>query len=84
MMIETDVRALLPEVPVPALVLHFAGDLAIPIRLGRALAEGLPSAEFVEVNAVDHADLSQSPEAISRIRAFCARAVENEVGRAAH
>ena len=38
MMIETDARALLPEVRVPALVLHFVGDLAIPIRLGRSLA----------------------------------------------
>ena len=83
MMIETDVRALLPEVHVPALVLHFAGDLAIPIRLGRALAEGLPSAEFVEVNAVDHADLSQSPEAIARIRAFCECAMQKEAGLAA-
>ena len=82
-MIETDVRALLPEVHVPALVLHFAGDLAIPIRLGRALAEGLPSAEFVEVNAVDHADLSQSPEAIARIRAFCECALQKEAGLAA-
>lgn len=82
MMIETDVRSLLPEVRVPALVLHFTGDLAIPIRLGRALAEGLPNAEFVEVNAVDHADLSQSPEAIERIRRFCEQA-ERKTGGAA-
>lgn len=71
MMLDTDVRALLPEIRVPALVIHFAGDLAVPIRLGRALAEGLPNAEFVEINAVDHGDLSQSPEAIDRIRRFC-------------
>ncbi len=74
MMIETDVRALLPQLRMPALVLHFTGDLAIPIRLGRALAAGLPCAEFVEVNAVDHADLAQSPEAIEHIRRFCFRA----------
>ena len=73
MMIETDIRDLLPGIRVPALVIHFSGDLAVPIRLGRSLAEGLPSAEFVEVNAVDHADLSQSPEAIDRIREFCNR-----------
>lgn len=84
MMIDTDVRALLPDVHRPALVLHFVGDLAIPIRLGRALAEGLPDAEFFEVNAVDHADLSQSAEAIARIRAFCEKAVREPTGSAAH
>lgn len=72
-MIATDLRSILPEIRCPALVLHFAGDLAVPIRLGRALAEGLPDAEFVEVNAVDHADIAQSPEAIERIRQFCER-----------
>ena len=71
MMVEMDVRPLLPDVRVPTLVIHFAGDLAIPIRLGRFVAENLPNAEFLEVNAVDHADLSQAPEAIERIRRFC-------------
>jgi pimeloyl-ACP methyl ester carboxylesterase len=73
MMIETDVRPILSGIQAPALVVHFTGDLAVPIRLGRALAEGLPNAEFLEVNAVDHADLSRSPEAIERIHAFCDR-----------
>jgi len=71
MMVETDVRPLLPDIRVPTLVIHFAGDLAVPIRLGRFVAENLPNAEFLEVNAVDHADLSQSPEAIERIKRFC-------------
>ena len=70
-MVEIDVRALLPDLRVPTLVVHFSGDLAIPIRLGRYLAETIPDAEFLEVNAVDHADLSQSPRAIERIRRFC-------------
>jgi pimeloyl-ACP methyl ester carboxylesterase len=73
MMVETDVRPLLPLIRVPTLVVHFSGDLAVPIRLGRALAEGLPNAEFAEVNAVDHADLSQTNEAIDRVREFCER-----------
>jgi pimeloyl-ACP methyl ester carboxylesterase len=73
MMIEMDIRHLLPDIRVPALVVHFTGDLAVPIRLGRALADGLPNVEFMEVNAVDHADLSQSPEAIDRVREFCNR-----------
>jgi pimeloyl-ACP methyl ester carboxylesterase len=71
MMIETDVRSLLPGILVPTLVIHFAGDLAVPIRLGRFVAENLPNAEFMEVNGVDHGDLSQSPDAIERTRRFC-------------
>jgi len=67
-----DVTALLPQVRVPTLVIHFAGDLAVPMRLGRAVAEGIPGAEFLQVPGIDHADLSQSPEAVARIREFCA------------
>lgn len=67
---KTDVRPLLPEIKCPALVLHFGGDLSVPIRLGRAVADALPNAEFLEVSGVDHADLSQSPEAVERVRQF--------------
>ena len=73
MMIGTDVRPLLPEIRVPALVVHFTGDLAVPIRLGRYLAEHLPNAEFLEVNAVDHVDIARSPDAVAHIRDFCER-----------
>jgi pimeloyl-ACP methyl ester carboxylesterase len=73
MMMETDVRPLLPEIHAPTLVVHFTGDLAVPIRMGRCLAEGLPNAEFLEVNAVDHADLSSAPHALERVEAFCRR-----------
>jgi len=71
MMIGTDVRPLLPDIHVPTLVIHFAGDLAVPIRLGRFIADNLPNAEFMEVDGVDHGDLSQSAEAIERTRRFC-------------
>jgi pimeloyl-ACP methyl ester carboxylesterase len=81
MMIETDIRHLLPDIRVPAMVVHFTGDLAVPIRLGRSIADGLPNAEFVEVNAVDHADLSQSPEAVDRVREFCNRITADDPRR---
>jgi pimeloyl-ACP methyl ester carboxylesterase len=67
---KTDVRPLLPLIQCPALVVHFAGDLALPLRLGRALAAALPNAEFLEVGGIDHADLSQSPQAVERVRRF--------------
>ena len=67
---KTDVRPLLPNIQCPSLVIHFAGDLSVPIRLGRAIAEVLPNAEFLEVSGTDHADLSQSREGIERVRQF--------------
>ena len=81
MMVKTDVRSLLPDIHVPTLVIHFAGDLAIPIRLGRFVAENIPAAEFLEVNAVDHVDLSHSPAAIERIRRFCEDISHGETDR---
>ena len=67
---ETDVRDLLPAIQCPSLVIHFTGDLAVPVRMGRAVAEALPNAEFLEVSGTDHADLTQSPEAVDRLKAF--------------
>jgi pimeloyl-ACP methyl ester carboxylesterase len=78
MMIGTDVRPLLPDIRIPTLIVHFTGDLAVPIRLGRHLAEHLPNAEFLEVNAVDHVDIAQSPEAVARIKEFCERAAAED------
>lgn len=71
MMMNLDLRSLLPDISVPTLVIHFSGDLAIPIRLGRYIAENIPNAEFMEVHGVDHGDLSQSAEAVARVRRFC-------------
>jgi class 3 adenylate cyclase len=46
--IEIDVRAALPAVSVPTLVLHNQGDPLIPVARGRYLAEHIPGARFVE------------------------------------
>jgi len=42
-----DIRHLLPEIRVPALVLHRRGDRTIPFRLGREVAALLPQSHFV-------------------------------------
>jgi len=65
-----DVRDIVPNVTCPCLVVHFSGDMAVPARLGRALAANLPNCEFVEVAGIDHSDLAKSPEAIKAIREF--------------
>jgi class 3 adenylate cyclase len=51
---ESDVRAALDEVRAPALVLHAVGDRLIPVAQGRAIAERIPGARFVELPGADH------------------------------
>jgi len=51
---EADVREVLPTLEVPTLVLHRIGDRAVPIELGRELAELLPDADLVELEGDDH------------------------------
>ncbi|MGN6276683.1 MAG: adenylate/guanylate cyclase domain-containing protein [Solirubrobacterales bacterium] len=51
---QTDVRAILPSIRVPTLVLHRSGD-TVPVEAGRELAELIPGARFVELPGTDHA-----------------------------
>ena len=65
-----DVRDLLSDIKCPTLVIHFSGDLAVPLRMGRYLADHIPKAEFLEIAGVDHCDLGNAPKAIEAIRGF--------------
>jgi pimeloyl-ACP methyl ester carboxylesterase len=56
MFYDTDVRAILPDVQVPTLVLHKRGDRLVNVRSGRYLAEHIPGARLVEVPGIDHND----------------------------
>jgi pimeloyl-ACP methyl ester carboxylesterase len=67
-----DVRPLLPGIQCPTLVIHFSGDMSVPIRMGRAMAADIPNAEFMEVEGIDHGDISHSPQAMTRLREFVA------------
>ncbi len=49
-----DVRAILPTIHTPTLVLHRVGDRPINIEEGRYLAEHIPDAKFVELGGDDH------------------------------
>jgi class 3 adenylate cyclase len=62
---EVDVRAVLPSINVPTLVLHRIGDKMIDIRHSRYLAEHIPGAKFVELPG-DEA-LSFGPEGASEL-----------------
>jgi class 3 adenylate cyclase len=51
---EADVRALLPSVSVPTLVLHREGNRLIQLGAGRYLAEHISNAKFVVLPGDDH------------------------------
>ena len=51
---EMDVRAILPAIDVPTLVLHREGDRMIAAAQGRYLAEAIPAARHVELSGEDH------------------------------
>ena len=66
-----DLEHVLPTVPTPALVLHRDGDRAVPVEQGRALAAGLPSARFVELQGRSHLPAVGDTTAVVRpIRRF--------------
>jgi pimeloyl-ACP methyl ester carboxylesterase len=64
-MFETDVRALLPMIRVPTLVLHVKGDQLVPIDHGRYLAERIPDARFIEFDGSDHLFLHENGDAVA-------------------
>src|SRR5205085_2143976 len=54
MFYDTDIRAVLPAIQVPTLVMHRHGDRLVNVRSGRYLAEHIPGAKFVEIPGTDH------------------------------
>ena len=61
---DTDVRAVLPSISVPTLVVHRTGDQATRVEGGRYLAEHIPGASIVEVPGRDHFPWVGDTEAI--------------------
>jgi pimeloyl-ACP methyl ester carboxylesterase len=51
---DTDVRALLPRLIVPTLVLHRRGDRAVRLGAGRDMAGRIPGARFIALDGDDH------------------------------
>ena len=67
---EYDVRAILPTITVPTLVLHMLEEF-VPIELARDLAERIPDAQLVELPGDDHIFFAGDWEPlVSEIEAF--------------
>ena len=52
--LERDLRAVLPTIRVPTLVLHRVGDRFVRVGHGRYLAQHIPGAKYVELPGDDH------------------------------
>lgn len=58
---QLDVRALLPQVRTPTLVIHARGDLVIPFSCGEELASNIPGARLVALDGQNHILLQDEP-----------------------
>jgi class 3 adenylate cyclase/pimeloyl-ACP methyl ester carboxylesterase len=56
-----DVRELLPQVQVPTLVMHVRDDVIVPIDAGRQMAAGIPGARFLALPGRNHLFLKHEP-----------------------
>ena len=61
---EMDVRAILPAIDVPTLVLHREGDRMIAAAQGRYLAGEIPGSRYVELPGEDHLPFTGDIDAI--------------------
>lgn len=68
---EIDVRAVLPSIRVPSLVIHRTGDQCLKVEEGRYVASLIPGAHFSELPGDDHLPFVGDQDAIlDEIRAF--------------
>ncbi|MBL8346681.1 MAG: alpha/beta fold hydrolase [Rubrivivax sp.] len=56
-----DVRPFAPLVRAPTLVLHCAGDMAVPVAMGHEMAAAIPGARFESLPSRNHLPLPQEP-----------------------
>jgi pimeloyl-ACP methyl ester carboxylesterase/class 3 adenylate cyclase len=64
MFLDIDVRAVLPTIHVPTLVLHRHGDRVVNRRAGEDLAGQIPGARYVQFPGIDHLPWAGDSEAV--------------------
>jgi class 3 adenylate cyclase len=64
MFLDIDVRAVLPTIRVPTLVMHRHGDRVVDRRAGQELAAQIPNAKYLEVPGIDHLPWAGDSEAV--------------------
>ncbi len=61
---DLDIRAVLPAIQAPTLVLHRSGDRVVPVQAARHLAAAIPHARLVELPGEDHIPFLGDADAI--------------------
>ena len=64
MFLDIDVRAVLPTIHVPTLVIHRRGDRVVNRRAGEELAAQIPGARYLELPGIDHLPWAGDAEAV--------------------
>ncbi len=64
MFLDIDVRAVLPTIYVPTLVLHRRGDRVVNRRAGEELAAAIAGARYVELPGIDHLPWAGDSDAV--------------------
>jgi pimeloyl-ACP methyl ester carboxylesterase/class 3 adenylate cyclase len=64
MFLDIDVRAVLPTIHVPTLVLHRRSDRVVNRRAGKELANRIPGARYVELPGIDHLPWAGDSDAV--------------------
>jgi pimeloyl-ACP methyl ester carboxylesterase len=64
MFLDIDVRAILPTIRVPTLVLHRRGDRVVNRRAGEYLAKQIQGARYVELPGIDHLPWAGDADAV--------------------
>jgi pimeloyl-ACP methyl ester carboxylesterase len=68
---KTDLRAVLPEIRVPTLVLHGDSDTRSPLPIGQALHGAIPGSRLVVLRGVGHVSNIEAPETFNaEVRRF--------------
>jgi pimeloyl-ACP methyl ester carboxylesterase/class 3 adenylate cyclase len=68
---DIDIRAVLPTIQTPALVLHMDGDQVVPMDAARALAAAIPNARLVTIKSIDHVPFFEAAaEVVQHIEEF--------------
>lgn len=67
---DIDIRAALPTIRVPTLVLHRVGDRVVPFATGQYMASQIPNARFVALDGEDHLPYGDCDAWIGEIEEF--------------
>ena len=80
MNLEIDVRPILTSVQAPSLILHAKRDQIVSCSSGRYLADHIPDARLVEMDADDHVPFTEtSEEVLAEIRQFLTGQAKSQI-----